>query len=117
MSPQLRESLRDAANTAGGSLNAFAVQVLSAAAGDAARFRSVDEPRPLATAVPAHQSWRRAQARNDFIGFMGMEIGAVAMRALLERLDVEDPGHFLEWQRLREAGGVPKVPGASRGVA
>jgi hypothetical protein len=116
MSPQLRESLRDAANTAGCSLNAFAVQVLSAAAGDAAGFRTVDEQRSHSAPLAANQSWRRSQARSNFIGVMGMEIGSVAMAALVQRYDVEDPGYFLEWQRARD-GDAPGEPGASRSVA
>ena len=40
MSPQLREGLREAADRAGCSLNAFAVQILATAAGDPARFRA-----------------------------------------------------------------------------
>jgi Tfp pilus assembly protein FimV len=97
MSPQLRESLRDAAKDAGCSLNAFAVQVLAAAAGDAARFRGTPDSDVRAEAVRPAQEWRSRAARNDFINAMRAEMGSVAMAALVQRLDVEDPGYFLEW--------------------
>ena len=103
MSPQLRESLRDAANDAGCSINAFAVQVLSAAAGDAARFRNVTDANARIEAVRPKQEWRSRLARNDFIRFTSEEIGSVAMAALVQRLDVENPGYFLEWQNARQA--------------
>ena len=103
MSPQLRESLRAAAIEAGCSLNGFAIQVLSAAAGDASRFRSADESEARATAARPTQNWRHRQARNDFMRATSMEIGSPATAALVMRLDVEDPGHYLEWQRAREA--------------
>ena len=105
MSPQLREGLRAAANDAGCSLNAFAVQVLSAAAGDAARFRSVAESAARTEATRPKQEWRNRMARNDFIRFMGEEMGSAAMVALVQRLDVDDPGHFLEWQEARQKAG------------
>ena len=95
--------MRAAANDAGCSLNAFAVQVLSAAAGDANRFRSTDESQARATAARPTQNWRHRLARSNFIGVMGSEVGSAAMAALVQRLDVEDPGHYLEWQRAREA--------------
>jgi hypothetical protein len=103
MSPQLRDSLRDAANEAGCSLNAFAVQVLSAAAGDAARFRSVTDSDARTEAARPAQEWRSRTARNDFINAMRQEMGTVAMAALVKRLDAEDPGHFLEWWNARPA--------------
>ena len=103
MSPQLRESLRDAANDAGCSLNAFAVQVLSAAAGDAARFRSVAEAEVRAEAVRPKQEWKSRMARNDFMRVKGEEMGSVAMAELVRRLDAENPGYFLEWWNNRPA--------------
>src|SRR3954471_1430721 len=53
MSRSLRDALHSAAAAAGCSLNGYALQILAAAAGDPARFRSVaadatDEPRDLA---------------------------------------------------------------------
>ena len=52
MSRSLRDSLHSAAAAAGCSLNGYALQILAAAAGDPARFRSVaddlaDEPRDI----------------------------------------------------------------------
>jgi len=50
------------------------------------------------------QEWRSRKARNDFINAMRVEMGSAAMLALVQRLDVEDPGHFLEWwQNARPA--------------
>jgi hypothetical protein len=101
MSPQLRQALRVAADNAGCSLNAFAVQVLATAVGDPACFRaSIDEPE---AARPKHQ-WQLRNARNEFIGEMGMEVGSLKMANLVEQYDAEDPGYYLEWQRQRDAG-------------
>jgi hypothetical protein len=36
------------------------------------------------------------------MGVMGVEMGSVAAAALVQRLDVEDPGYFLEWQNARQ---------------
>ena len=117
MSPQLRETLRDATDDAGCSLNAFAVQVLAAAAGDPGRFRGsrpheeprasdVDELERDALGYPLSWRERRAHigARSDFIGAMAAELGTDEMVALVKRLDAEDPGYFVEWQRLRTDG-------------
>jgi hypothetical protein len=110
MSPQLRESLRAAASEAGCSLNAFAVQVLSAAAGDAARFRSVDDSNVRQEAARPPQKWRSRLARNDFIRVKGRETGWVGLTALVHRLDTEDPGYFLEWYNARRTGDTVREP-------
>jgi hypothetical protein len=110
MAPQLRESLRAAASDAGCSLNAFAVQVLSAAAGDAARFRSANDSEERKEAARPAQKWRSRFARNDFIGRMGAEMGSSAMVALVGRLDAEDPGYFLEWWNARHTGDKLREP-------
>ena len=110
MAPHLRESLRDAAHAAGCSLNAFAVQVLASAAGDAARFRALDEPDARPALAPARQTWRRRDARNEFIGVMGIEMGGVARSALVRRLDAEDPEYYLEWHHARQTGREPREP-------
>ena len=114
MTPQLRDALRDAADHSGTSLNAYAVQVLAAAAGDPARFRgAVDRSeRPNDVDIkrdgrgfPLNEGDERRHrlARSDFISAMGMEMGSTAMFALVKRLDVEDPGHYVRWQRERAA--------------
>jgi hypothetical protein len=110
MAPHLREARRDAARAAGCSLNAFAVQVLAAAAGDAARFRALDEPDARPALAPARQTWRVGAARNEFIGVMGIEMGTLARTALVRRLDAEDPGYYLEWHRARQTGHEPRAP-------
>jgi hypothetical protein len=113
MSPQLREGLREAADRAGCSLNAFAVQILATAAGDPARFRAQSshqeeeiagsevERDALGYPLEWKQRWRHSIARNEFIGTMGIELGSEEMVALVKRLDAEDPGYFVEWLRLR----------------
>ena len=110
MSPQLRESLRAAASDAGCSLNAFAVQVLSAAAGDAARFRSVDDASARKEAARPTQRWRSRFARNEFMKRMAEEMGSSAMFGLVRRLDADDPGYFLEWWTARHAGEKVREP-------
>jgi hypothetical protein len=111
MSPQLRAGLRDAAAKSGCSVNAFAVQVLATAVGDPARFRPPDVPVPDlhdiprdGTGFPVGGNARREhlRARNEFIRVMSEEMPG-EMVALVKKYDAEDPGHFVEWQRLREA--------------
>ena len=118
MSPQLRDAVRAAADGAGCSLNAFAVQVLAAAAGDPARFRAGTAP--ASSAAPVEESnvrvlardhlgypldlrerFDHSAARGEFIAVMVREIGSSAMVALVRRLDAEDPAYFVEWERLR----------------
>jgi hypothetical protein len=106
MSPQLREGLRAAAEAAGLSLNAFAVQVLAAAAGDPSRFR---EPAPeppalrelerdqLGYPVDRRQRQIHIGARTHFIGEMEYALGAEEMVRLVKKYDAEDPGYFVEW--------------------
>jgi hypothetical protein len=130
MSPQLREGLRNAADEAGCSLNAFAVQVLATAAGDPGRFRvssshDESETRDLkelerdALGYPLRwkERWAHSGARNEFIGTMGTELGTEEMVALVKRLDAEDPGYFVEWQRLRRAEREVQESGSRRGAA
>ncbi|MDP9332735.1 MAG: hypothetical protein M3Q30_05425 [Actinomycetota bacterium] len=130
MSPQLREGLRNAAADAGCSLNSFSVQVLAAAAGDPVRFRvsgsheeseapDVDELERDALGYPLRwkERWAHSGARNEFIGTMGTELGSKEMVALVKRLDAEDPGYFVEWQRLRMAEREVQESGDRRGAA
>jgi hypothetical protein len=122
--------LRNAADDAGCSLNAFAVQVLAAAAGDPGRFRvasshgeseqpGVDELERDALGYPLLQRerWAHAGARSDFIGTMERELGPDGMVARVKRLDAEDPGYFVEWQRLRMAEREARESGDHRGAA
>jgi hypothetical protein len=101
MSPQLRDALRRAAENAGCSMNAYAVQVLATATGDPACFRATvdaphESPRPK-------QQWRHKAARQDFMLAMAEEIGWAAAGPLVRRYDAEDPGYFLAWKQRREA--------------
>jgi hypothetical protein len=130
MSPQLRDGLRDAADDAGCSLNAFAVQVLAAAAGDPGRFRGtgsreasessdVDELERDALGYPLRwkERWEHSGARNEFIGTMETELGVEEMVALVKKLDAENPGYFVEWYRLRKAEREVRESGDRRGAA
>jgi hypothetical protein len=115
MSPQLRDGLRAAADDAGCSLNAFAVQVLATAAGDPGRFRksgsrdeAAVEVRDLerdALGFPLgwKERWQHSVARNEFMGAMGEQMPADEWVALVKEYDASDPGYFVEWQRLRRA--------------
>lgn len=110
MAPQLRDGLRSAADDAGCSLNAYALQVLAAAAGDPARFRQ-DAPVPPVRELerdtlgfPVHWRDRAAHsaARNDFMTAMEQEMPTNDWVALVKKHDAEDPGFFVEWQRRRD---------------
>jgi hypothetical protein len=123
MSPQLREGLRAAADGAGLSVNAYAVQVLAAAAGDPARFRA---PVPEAEAVdlrtlerdalgfPLRSKERRehSSARSVFMDAM-MSEAPDEWFALVKKYDSEDPGYYVEWMRRRTAAEQPPVVGYS----
>jgi hypothetical protein len=109
MSLQLREGLRGTANEAGLSLNAFAVQVLAAAAGDPARFR-LPAPAPKVREFERDHTgfpldWRARDehrvARSKFIDVMQHAVGAAETGRLVRKYDVEDPAYFVEWQATR----------------
>jgi hypothetical protein len=113
MSPQLREGLRAAAAKAGCSVNAYAVQVLAAAAGDAARFRApVPEPEEIdvrelerdALGYPLRWKEREehSSARHEFMTAMERDAPDEWIR-LVKTYDAEDPGYYVEWQRQRTA--------------
>ena len=129
-SPQLRDGLRDAADDAGCSLNAFAVQVLAAAAGDPGRFRvpvlheesespDLNEVERDALGYPLERKarWEHSIARNEFNGVMGVELGSEEMVALVKRFDAEEPGYFVEWLRLRKAEREARESEGRRGAA
>ena len=56
-------------------------------------------------------------ARNDFIGTMGNELGPDEMVALVKRFDAEEPGYFVEWQRIRNAERAAREFEGRRGAA
>jgi hypothetical protein len=111
MSPQLRDGLRVAADDAGCSLNAFVVQVLSAAAGDPSRFRAprandeAAEPELERDALgyPLDRKARgeHIAARTDYIAAMCREMTSGEAVVVVKKHDAEDPGYFVEWARLR----------------
>lgn len=130
MSPQLRDGLRDAADDAGCSLNAYAVQVLAAAAGDPGRFRlsgtheeskspDVNDLERDALGYPLERKarWEHSIARNEFIATMDAELGPEEMVALVKRFDAEEPGYFVEWRRLRTAEREARESEGRRGAA
>ena len=101
MAPQLRDAVRRAAENAGCSMNAYAVQVLATATGDPAAFRATvdapnESPRPK-------QMWRHREARKDFMRAMSEQLGWKEMGALVNKYDAEDPGYFLAWKERRDA--------------
>ena len=111
MSRSLRDSLHSAAAAAGCSLNGYALQILAAAAGDAARFRSAaadatDELRDLARderGVPLQLKARGQHivARSAFFEAMAAEFDAVTADRLVREHELEDPAFFVEWYRSR----------------
>ena len=113
MSRSLRDSLHSAAAAAGCSLNGYALQILAAAAGDAARFRIVavdatDEPRDLARDERGFPLQLKARslhivARSAFFEAMAAESDAVTADRFVREHDHEDPAFFVEWYRSREA--------------
>jgi hypothetical protein len=112
MSRSLRDALHSAAAAAGCSLNGYALQILAAAAGDPARFRSVaadatDETRDLARddrGFPLHLAprGRHIVARSAFCEAMAAESDTVTADRLVRQHELEDPTFFVEWYRSRE---------------
>jgi len=113
MSRSLRDALHSAAAAAGCSLNGYALQILAAAAGDAARFRSVaadaaDEPCDLVRdergfPLKLEARGRHIVARAAFFEAMAAESDAVTADRLVRERELEDPAFFVEWYRSREA--------------
>ena len=113
MSRHLRDGLRAAAKASGCSMNAFAVQVLAAAAGDASRFRDPSDCAPAdseierdALGYPLEWAarWQHAGARSEYIGVMdASDVPSAEWVPLVKKYDAEDPGFFVEWLRLRRA--------------
>jgi hypothetical protein len=112
MSRSLRDALHSAAAAAGCSLNGYALQILAAAAGDPARFRSVaadgaDERRDLARDEQGFPLQLKARglhivARSAFAEAIAAESDVVTAHRLVRQHDVEDPAFFAEWYRRRE---------------
>jgi hypothetical protein len=48
---------------------------------------------------------------------MDVELGAEEMVALVKRFDAEEPGYFVEWQRLRKAEREARESGDHLGAA
>jgi hypothetical protein len=119
MTRALRAALHDAAFKAGCSLNSYALQVLAAAAGDAARFRGsaagsaeaegdgLDdlERDRLGDPVGLRERSRHNLARQAYIQMLIREQRPNA-GPLIQRLDAEDPAFYVRWEqgRLDEAG-------------
>ena len=79
----------------------------------------VDELERDALGYPLRRKerWAHVGARSDFIGAMETELGPNEMVALVKRLDAEDPGYFVEWQRIRMAEREVQGYGDHRGAA
>jgi hypothetical protein len=117
MAPALKEGLRDAADAAGCSMNAYFVQVLAAAAGHRARFRGTAEtgptpdehldelrelPRdgrgfPIAFKARDKHRW----ARNAWFETMAERLGAAAAGEVARYCDANCPWFFVEWEQLK----------------
>jgi hypothetical protein len=115
MTRALRDALHAAADGEGCSLNAYALQILAAAAGDPARFRgagdtveSVEQPRDMPRDEQGFPLRRLArdehrEARRAFFETMAAERGAAAADRLVRERDVTDPAFFVEWARSQSA--------------
>jgi hypothetical protein len=128
LSPQLREGLRQAPDRAGCSLNAFSVLVLAAAAGDPTHFRAPapEDAEPdvrdlerdaLGFPLGAKENWRHSIARNEFMGAMESQMPTKEWVALVKEYDANDPGYFVEWQRLTQIEREGRESADRRGAA
>jgi hypothetical protein len=107
MSPALREALHSAAGEAGCSLNAYALQVLASAAGDAARFRGArdearEDPRDIdrderGYALDWKLRWAHMHARQEFSRVTAEETDWATAGALVRKYDRENPAFYVEW--------------------
>ena len=112
LAPQLKSALQVAAARAGCSLNAYAVQVLAAAAGDPARFRveeaepTIDERREAVRALRRNRGgypdtigerMRHRSARNAFVEHFRLEGASELGMRWVRVLDVQRPWHYVEW--------------------
>lgn len=105
-------------------MNAFAVQVLAAAAGDPARFRApVPEPKEpdvrdlQRDALGYPLTWReRAEHMSARSAFMDSVMSRPTDEwvALIRKYDAEDPGYYVEWHReltrSRRESPPPRAP-------
>jgi hypothetical protein len=92
-------------------MNAFAVQVLAAAAGDPSRFRSAEREAGAVTEIERDklgfplgwkERWAHSIARTDFMETMSAEMPDKEWIALVKKYDEEDPGYFVEWHRRKQ---------------
>jgi hypothetical protein len=107
MSPALREALHAAADEAGCSLNAYALQVLASAAGDAARFRGArdeacEAPRDIdrderGNPLDWKLRWAHVHARQEFARSTAEETDWATAGVLVRKYDQENPAFFVEW--------------------
>jgi hypothetical protein len=107
MSPALRDALHTSAAAAGCSLNAYALQVLASAAGDAARFRGArdeagDDPRDLerdrcGNPLDPKARWAHVTACSQFAEATAAESDWGVAGALVRKYDQEDPAFFVQW--------------------
>ena len=117
ISPALRDGLRAASDEAGLSLNAYASQVLAAAAGHKAAFRDVAVPTEIAEAEQAaglrelrrkgdgypvvyKERDRHVAALHAWVETLRATMDFVAIMQLKNKIDVECPWHYVEWREL-----------------
>ena len=108
-------------------MNAFAVQILAAAAGDPSRFRDPPDTAPVdseikrdALGYPLEWAarWQHAGARSEYIGVMdASDVPSAEWVPLVKKYDAEDPGFYVEWLRLRQTVHEGRGSGDRRGGA
>jgi len=128
MAPQLKAALKDAAADAGCSLNAYLVQLLGAAVGDASRFRvvapgppkpSIDDERTALRALERRADGypegrrdrnRHSGARAQYADEILQSLGHGEASRVMFRIDRDCPWHYVEWAEFN-APLAPEGPG------
>jgi hypothetical protein len=122
LSRALRDALHAEAAATGCSLNAFAVQVLAASAGQRARFRGTADTGPTPEEDRsdlrelerrpggAPEDWKERRrhilAEQDFVKAATAAVGARGANELVRMIERHRPWHFVEWSELN----APMVP-------
>ena len=117
ISPALRDGLRAASDEAGLSLNAYAAQVLAAAAGHKAAFRDAAVPTEIAEAeqtaglrdlrrkpdgypIAFRERDRHVAALHAWVETLRKTMNFADLMKLKYRIDIECPWFYVEWREL-----------------
>jgi hypothetical protein len=119
MAPQLYEALTATAAESGCSFNAFAVQVLAAAAGHRTRFRGTAESGPTRDEVlgelrtlarrdngypvSAKERHRHMGARDEWRETMLRDMEVMEVAEMERRINKEEPWFYVEWKMAQAA--------------